>query len=71
MLKDKPMWCAVGPECEGTPDRTVVWQTNGRITEFTHECRVHAIESATDPFAYDFGGKYRFAAVLAGIRYPF
>lgn len=69
MTKTVVEWCAAGMECDGTPDRTVIWAKGDELHDFTHECAAHAAESAVNPFAYDDRGTYRFAGVFSGIRH--
>lgn len=69
MTKTATARCAA-LDCTANADRTVVWQQGDAIVDYSHECRTHAIESATVPGSYSVDRSIVATVVLAGIRNP-
>lgn len=56
-------------DCHSDADRTVVWTDGVSLIDYSHECRLHAIESATVVGAFHAARPdIRVAAVFAGVR---
>ena len=55
--------------CRKTATRTVVWEQYGKIVDYSHECKAHAIESATVPGSYSSNRSIKATTILSGIRH--
>jgi len=65
--KIRKLYCA-SLDCDRTPDRTVIWERDGRPFDYSHECGQCSAESHTVPGMYP--GAVA-TVVLAGLRDPF